>query len=154
MTSPVNIMGLKRFVSDWAYEHRDELPNMRDKSIVGTPFQHNPQPTGKKIAIIGAGPAGLTAALDLVRLGHAVTVFDSLPVAGGMMRVGIPPHRLPTELLDWEIQQIVDEGVELRLNTWVDDIPGLLEKWLPCRADRHRRPRRQKAAHPQRQPSR
>ncbi|MCJ7433359.1 MAG: FAD-dependent oxidoreductase, partial [Anaerolineales bacterium] len=124
---PVNIMGLKRFVADWAYENRRELPNLRDKSIVGTQFQHNPALTGKKIAIIGAGPAGLTAALDLIRLGHAVTVFDALPVAGGMMRVGIPPHRLPTELLDWEIQQIVNEGVDLRLNTWVDDVPALLE---------------------------
>ncbi|MFH2103925.1 MAG: FAD-dependent oxidoreductase, partial [Chloroflexota bacterium] len=56
------------------------------------------------------------------------TVFDSLPVAGGMMRVGIPPHRLPYDRLDWEVQQIVDEGVELRLNTRVDDIPGLFEK--------------------------
>ena len=124
---PVNIMGLKRFVADWAYHHRNELPNMRDKSIVGTSFSHNPTPTGKRVAIIGAGPAGLTAGLDLIRLGHAVTVFDVLPVAGGMMRVGIPPHRLPTKLLDWEIQQIVDEGVELQLNTWIDDIPQLLE---------------------------
>ena len=122
----VNIMGLKRFVADWAYAHRDKLPALASKSLVGTPFQHLPRPTGKKIAVIGAGPAGFTAALDLVRLGHGVTVFDALPVAGGMMRVGIPPHRLPTELLDWEIQQIVDEGVELRLETWIDDIPGLL----------------------------
>jgi len=128
---PVNIMGLKRFVSDWAYAHRQELPNMRDKSIVGTPFAHHPAPTGKKIAIIGSGPAGLTASLDLVRLGHAVTVFDSLPVAGGMMRVGIPPHRLPTELLDWEIEQILAEGVDLRLNTFIDDVPGLLERGGP-----------------------
>jgi heterodisulfide reductase subunit A len=125
--NPVNIMGIKRFVADWAYAHRDELPDMRDKSIIGTPFKHNPPPTGKRIAIIGAGPAGLTAALDLVRLGHAATVFDSLPIAGGMMRVGIPPHRLPWDRLDWEIQQIVDEGVELRLNTRVDDIPALLD---------------------------
>jgi heterodisulfide reductase subunit A len=124
---PVNIMGLKRFVADWAYEHRDELPNMHDKSIVGTPFSHQPIPTGKKVAIIGAGPAGMTAALDLVRIGHQVTVFDSLPIAGGMMRVGIPPHRMPTERLDWEIQQIVDEGVKLQLNTWVDDIPNLFD---------------------------
>jgi heterodisulfide reductase subunit A len=124
---PVNIMGLKRFVADWAYEHRNELPNLRDKSIIGTPFSHTPTPTGKKVAIIGAGPAGLTAALDLVRIGHQVTVFDSLPIPGGMMRVGIPPHRLPTDRLDWEIQQIVDEGVKLSLNTWVDDIPGLLD---------------------------
>ncbi len=60
-------MALKRFVADWAYEHRNELPNMRDKSLLGTPFSHHPEPTGKKVAIIGAGPAGLTAALDLVR---------------------------------------------------------------------------------------
>ncbi len=127
LDQPVNIMGLKRFVADWAYAHRDELAGLRDKSVVGTPFAQRGASTGKKVAIIGAGPAGLTAALDLVRLGHAVTVFDQLPVAGGMMRVGIPPHRLPTALLDWEIQQVIDEGVELRLNTRVNDVPALLD---------------------------
>jgi heterodisulfide reductase subunit A2 len=125
---PVSIMKLKWFVADWAYAHRDELPNMRDKSLVGTPFSHTPTPTGKKIAIIGAGPAGMTAALDLVRIGHHATVFDSLPIAGGMMRVGIPPHRLPYDRLDWEIQQIVDEGVEMRLSTRIYDIPGLFDQ--------------------------
>jgi heterodisulfide reductase subunit A len=125
---PVNVMGIKRFVADWAYKHRDELPNMRNKSIIGTAFQHNPAPTGKQVAIIGAGPAGLTVALDLVRLGHKVKVFDAQPEAGGMIRVGIPPHRLPYEMLDWEVQQILDEGVELQLNTWIDDIPGLLKE--------------------------
>jgi heterodisulfide reductase subunit A len=124
---PVNIMGLKRFVADWAYDHRAQLSHQTDKSLVGTPFSKTPIPTGKKIAVIGAGPAGLTAALDLIRLGHGVTVFDALPVAGGMMRAGIPPHRLPTERLDWEIEQIIGEGVDLRLNTWIDDVPGLLE---------------------------
>jgi heterodisulfide reductase subunit A len=126
LDEPVNLMGIKRFVADWAYQHRDELPNLRDKSIVGTPFQHKPQPTGKRVAVIGAGPAGLTAALDLVRLGHAVRVFDAQPEPGGMIRVGIPPHRLPYEMLDWEVQQVLDEGVELQLNTWIDDIPGLM----------------------------
>ncbi len=125
---PVNIMGIKRFVADWAYQHRSELANMRDKSTIGTPFQHNHAPSGWKVAIVGAGPAGLTAGLDLVRLGHKVKVFDALPVAGGMVRVGIPPHRLPYERMDWEIQQILDEGVELQLNTRIDDIPGLLCK--------------------------
>lgn len=115
---PLNIMALKRFVADWAYENRAAL---------ATPEEDNPEPIKKKIAIVGAGPSGLTAARDLVRVGYAVTVFDALPSAGGMMRFGIPPHRLPTELLDWEIQQIIDEGVELILNTWVDDIPGLIE---------------------------
>jgi heterodisulfide reductase subunit A len=124
---PVNVMGIKRFVADWAFKHRDELPNMRNKSIVGTAFQHNPPPTGKQVAIIGAGPAGLTVALDLVRLGHKVKVFDAQPEAGGMIRVGIPPHRLPYKMLDWEVQQILNEGVELQLNTWIDDIPALLK---------------------------
>ena len=128
LDEPVNIMGIKRFVADWAYQHRDELPNLRDKSIVGTPFQHNPPPTGWKVAIIGAGPAGLTAGLDLVRLGHKVRIFDALPVAGGMVRVGIPPHRLPYERMDWEIQQVLDEGVQLQLNTRIDDVPALLRK--------------------------
>jgi heterodisulfide reductase subunit A2 len=125
---PVNVMGLKRFVSDWAYDHRDELSNLKDKSLAGTPFLKCPTTTNKKIAIIGAGPAGLTAGLDMVRIGHKVTVFDRLPMAGGMMRVGIPPHRLPYELLDWEVGQIIAEGVELRLNTNIDDIPGLLKQ--------------------------
>ena len=125
---PVSIMKLKWFVADWAFAHRNELPNMRDKSLVGTPFSHSPTPTGKKVAIIGAGPAGMTAALDLVRIGHHATVFDSLPIAGGMMRVGIPPHRLPYDRLDWEIQQIIDEGVEMKLSTRVYDIPALFDK--------------------------
>lgn len=121
--APVNIMALKRFVADWAYAHRAEFPPHRT-----APQAAFPLPGFGRIAIIGSGPAGLTAARDLVRLGYGVTVFEALPLAGGMMRVGIPPHRLPTELLDWEIQQILDEGVELRLNTWVDDVPGLLEQ--------------------------
>jgi len=118
----VNIMALKRFVADWAYAHREDLGQAGSNNH--TTFI---KPTGRKVAIIGAGPAGLTAARGLVRSGHDVIVFDALPKAGGMMRVGIPPHRLPNELLEWEIQQILDEGVELRLNTWIDDIPGLLE---------------------------
>jgi len=125
---PVNIMALKRFVADWAYAHRDDLPDMRDKSVVGTPFEHDHEPSGFNVAIIGAGPAGLTAGLDLVRLGHKTTVFDNYPVAGGMMRVGIPPHRLPYHLLDWEIQQIVDEGVELHLNTHINDVRDLFAR--------------------------
>ncbi len=122
---PVNIMALKRFVADWAYAHREDLPDMRDKSVLGTPFEHDHEPSGFSVAIVGAGPAGLTAGLDLVRLGHKTTVYDNYPVAGGMMRVGIPPHRLPYHLLDWEIQQIVDEGVELRLNTHINDVRDL-----------------------------
>ena len=119
---PVNIMGLKRFVSDWILEGGGEELQPQSTS------DPSPKQKGKRIAIIGAGPAGLTAARDLVREGQQVKVFDAHPKAGGMMRVGIPPHRLPYDHLDLEIQQILQEGVELQLNTWVDDIPGLLEQ--------------------------
>lgn len=125
LDEPVNLMALKRYVADWAYAHPDEVWD-EDLQAPG----HQPEAavdSGKKVAVIGAGPAGLTAARDLVRKGHVVTVFDNNPNAGGMMRVGIPPHRLPYQQLDWEIEQILSEGVDLRLNTWIDDIPALLE---------------------------
>ena len=124
LDDPVNLMALKRYVADWAYDHPDEVW-AGDKQGLAHQLE-GIEDTGKKIAVIGAGPAGLTAARDLVRKGHAATVFDNHPSAGGMMRVGIPPHRLPYDQLDWEIEQILAEGVDLRLNTWVDDIPGLL----------------------------
>lgn len=120
----VNIMGLKRFVSDWVLEEDHE--GRQDQA----PEPTSPQAEGErgKVAIIGAGPAGLTAARDLVRAGFKVKVIDANPKAGGMMRVGIPPHRLPYHHLEREISQIIAEGVELQLNTWVDDVPGLFEE--------------------------
>lgn len=123
----VNIMALKRYVADWAYRQKDDQPENQTVSLDFTSDKNNKISSGKTVAVIGAGPAGLTAARDLVRSGHAVTVYDANSTAGGMMRVGIPPHRLPYDQLDWEIQQILSEGVELKLNTWVDDIPGLLK---------------------------
>ena len=71
----------------------------------------------EKVAVIGAGPAGLTAALRLAQKGYPVTVFEALPVAGGMMAVGIPEYRLPRDILDVEIENIKRAGVEIRLNT-------------------------------------
>jgi NADPH-dependent glutamate synthase beta subunit-like oxidoreductase/formate hydrogenlyase subunit 6/NADH:ubiquinone oxidoreductase subunit I len=117
----VNLMGLKRYVADWAFENQDEVPTQEhaETKLSGS---------GKKVAVIGAGPAGLTAARDLARMGHQVKVFDANPEPGGMMRIGIPPHRLSYQQLQWEIDHILAEGVELQLNTWVDDIPGLLKK--------------------------
>lgn len=83
-------------------------------------------PSGKKVAVIGSGPAGLTAAYYLAKLGgHAVTVFEALPEAGGMMRVGIPRYRLPAEVLDADIDYIRQAGVEIKTNSRIESIDEL-----------------------------
>ncbi len=82
--------------------------------------------TGKRVAIVGSGPAGLTAAYYLAKLGHAVTVFEALPEAGGMMRVGIPDYRLPKDILRADIKEIETIGVDIKTNTRVDSLDGLL----------------------------
>ncbi len=115
--APVSVMAIKRFVTDWAMDHPEEL----ERAPAAKPTS-----TGKRIAVVGSGPSGLTCALDLVRQGHQVTVFEELPVAGGMMRVGVPEYRLPQELVQHEIDDIVAEGVEIVLERRVEDIPGLL----------------------------
>jgi len=78
--------------------------------------------TGKHVLVVGAGPSGMSAAYHLRRLGHRVTVFEAGPMAGGMMRFGIPKYRLPREVLDAEMQRIVAMGVTLRLSTRVADV--------------------------------
>ncbi|MDZ4231037.1 MAG: NADH-quinone oxidoreductase subunit NuoF [Dehalococcoidales bacterium] len=83
------------------------------------------EPTGKRVAVVGSGPAGLTAAYYLAILGHKVTVFESLPVTGGMMRVGIPSYRLPEAVLDAEIKEIENLGVEIKTNSPVESLDGL-----------------------------
>ncbi len=84
--------------------------------------------TGKKVLVVGAGPSGLSAAYHLRRLGHGVTIHDAGPMAGGMMRFGIPKYRLPRPVLDGEIQRILDMGVEIALDSKVEDLPGLMEQ--------------------------
>ncbi len=85
-------------------------------------------PTGRRVAIVGSGPAGLTAAYYLSKLGHSVTVFEASPFPGGMMRVGIPEYRLPRDILNTEIKEIENLGVEIRTNTRVDSLDVLLEE--------------------------
>ncbi len=84
-------------------------------------------PTGKHVLVVGAGPSGLSAAYHLRRLGHDVTIHDAGPMAGGMMRFGIPKYRLPRDILDGEIARIVDMGVAIELNSKVSDIPGMMK---------------------------
>jgi len=100
----VSINQLKRFVADYEMNSGRRLP------ISCAPS------TGKKVAVVGGGPAGLSCAYFLRRLGHSVTIFDSNPKLGGMIRYGIPEYRLPKEVLAWEIQGILDLGVECRTN--------------------------------------
>jgi len=114
---PVNIMRLKQFVSNWAREHPDEIDIPQPEL----------EPTGKLVAVVGSGPAGLTCARDLAKLGHGVTVFEELPEPGGMMRVGIPSLRLPYDLVKQDIENnILSLGVELKCNRRIDDVKALL----------------------------
>jgi heterodisulfide reductase subunit A-like polyferredoxin len=110
LDEPINIRALKRFVTDKVYDQ----PRV--------PQQPAERRYRERVAVIGAGPCGLTAAQDLCRLGYVVTVFEALPVAGGMLRVGVPEYRLPASIVDREVQDILDLGVELRLNTRVDNL--------------------------------
>ena len=71
-------------------------------------------PAGRRVAVVGAGPAGLACAHDLALLGHAVTVFEAMPLPGGMMRYGIPSYRLPREVIDHQVAEIEGLGVEMR----------------------------------------
>ncbi len=99
----VAIDALKRFLSDFEKEDRTDLTV--------------PEENGKRVAIVGSGPAGLLAAFDLRKNGYGVTIFEALPAAGGMLAVGIPEYRLPRSVLNKEIQYLLQLGVELRLNT-------------------------------------
>jgi len=97
---PVSINQLKRFVADYEMNSGKRLPI----SVAA--------PTGKHIAIVGGGPAGLSCAFFLKRLGHDVTIFEAMPKLGGMLRYGIPEYRLPKKVLDWEIEGILNLGVK------------------------------------------
>jgi formate dehydrogenase (NADP+) beta subunit len=115
VNAAIAIKELKRFAAE-----KDNLmwePNVRKEA-----------PSGKKVAVIGSGPAGLTAAYYLAKLGHGVTVLEALPVPGGMLRVGIPEYRLPLEVLNAEIKQIEKMGVEIKTNTRVESPEALLKE--------------------------
>jgi formate dehydrogenase beta subunit len=113
---PVAICRLKRVAADNRGEVRHLLPQ--------APAVKN----GKRVALIGAGPASLTVANDLMPLGYEVTIFEKLPRPGGLMRINIPAFRLPEEVLDEEIAYITDMGVDVRYNSPVDSLKALVDE--------------------------
>jgi formate dehydrogenase (NADP+) beta subunit len=113
LDDPLSIRSLKRIAADndtglWR-KHSIQLP-----------------PSGKKAAVVGAGPGGLTAAYYLAKKGHAVTVFEGLPAAGGMARYGIPSYRVPLDVIDSEVAEVEKLGVEFKFNTRIENVDDLL----------------------------
>jgi NADPH-dependent glutamate synthase beta subunit-like oxidoreductase/CO/xanthine dehydrogenase FAD-binding subunit len=105
----VSIREIERFVGDHILEHTDEF------------YQSPRQETAKRVAIIGSGPAGLSAAYYLRKAGHGVTVFDKMPQAGGLLAYGIPPYRLPREVLRQQIEGLELTGIQFSLGVTVDE---------------------------------
>lgn len=115
LDAPVGINAVERFLGDNALEK-------------GWVFPKPEKLSGKRVLVVGAGPAGLSAAYHLARLGHTVRVVDSSEKAGGMMRYGIPKYRLPRDILDAEIARIEDLGVEIELNREITDLQEEIEQ--------------------------
>lgn len=113
---PLAICSLKRFLADYELKKG------------GARYEPIKRTKKEKIAIVGSGPAGLTAANDLVRLGYKVTVFEELPVAGGMLYAGISEYRLPRNIIKTEIGAIEELGVEIKTNTTIGDLNTLQRK--------------------------
>jgi glutamate synthase (NADPH/NADH) small chain len=112
---PVSIGRLERFVADYEREHGEvAVPEI-------------PRWTGKKVAVVGAGPAGLTVAGDLVKKGHKVTVFEALHVAGGVLMYGIPEFRLPKKIVQAEVEYLRRMGVEIVMNAVVGKLDTIDE---------------------------
>jgi NADPH-dependent glutamate synthase beta subunit-like oxidoreductase len=105
----VGINSVERFLGDEAIKR-------------GWTFAAPPKETGKRVLVVGAGPSGLSAAYHLRRVGHQVTIMEAGPLAGGMMRFGIPKYRLPRDILDAEVKRITDMGVAIEYNRKVDNI--------------------------------
>jgi heterodisulfide reductase subunit A-like polyferredoxin len=113
----VNARDLKRFVADFIHANPDQYPAITPPAI-----KHD-----AKVAVIGGGPAGLTAAADLAQMGYETTIFEAKPHLGGMLRYGIPAYRLPKDILDEEIQYILGLGVEAKTGTSVERPRNILK---------------------------
>jgi len=113
--SAVGINSVERFLGDEALR-------------LGWAFEKPSKKSGKHVLVVGAGPAGLSAAYQLALAGHDVTIKEVSPAAGGMMRYGIPSYRLPRDILDAEVKRILDLGVKLELNAKVTDVSAAMKE--------------------------
>jgi|GEM_PF-81640 len=125
LEGPVAIRRLKRFVADTHYRGHSEPAaaaiRLQDPDVVGA----GPADGAKRVAIVGSGPAGLTAAWQLARLGYGVTIFEAAPEPGGMLRLAIPEHRLPNAVVEQDVANVTALGVEIVTNTPVTNLDGL-----------------------------
>jgi glutamate synthase (NADPH/NADH) small chain len=116
----VAIGSLERYVADWAQAHPDALPHRAA------------QPTGKSVAIVGSGPAGLTAAGELAKRGYRVTIFEAFHAPGGVLIYGIPEFRLPKDIVQAEVDRLVESGVTIEANAIIGKtftLPELKERF-------------------------
>ncbi len=113
LEGPLPIRKLKRFVADAHYSHEERPPIDR------------PTPNGKRVAVVGSGPAGVTAAWQLAKRGYAVKIFEAAPVAGGAMRLSIPSYRLPAAAVEWDLANLSEIGVEIATGCRVDNLEQL-----------------------------
>ena len=123
LDSPVSIAYIKRFLADWNEKYGKKLTVEEKQKAI--------EDNGKKVAIVGAGPTGLTAALELRKMGYSATIFEKQLVMGGMMRLGIPAFRLPVDIIERDIRNILDYGIDVKLNGPVrseTDIEELFKK--------------------------
>lgn len=117
---PVAIGRLERYAAD------------HERKTIGPGTVEKPAPTGRKVAVVGSGPAGLTAAAELARMGHSVTMFEALHKAGGVLVYGIPEFRLPKSIVQSEVEYVESLGVDLQLDTVIgklDTVDELLEEY-------------------------
>jgi glutamate synthase (NADPH/NADH) small chain len=114
---PIAIGRLERFAADWEMDHGSENPDLLER-------------TGGRVAVVGAGPAGLTVAAELARLGHEVEMFEALHTAGGVLMYGIPQFRLPKEIVQAEVEYIKSLGVDLHLNAMIGKLHTISDLFM------------------------